>query len=126
MLMEKRLTEEAAVREVTAKNEGEVTSMEYKSEGSALVNVSHLDIPAELAMIIQSLNGRYRYYHLYFKCYFCVGWKNANLVNGLRTVTESVLEDHPVLQELPDDVDSCTFAKFASTYYQVNDQQIHT
>lgn len=39
-------------------NEEEFTSMEYKSEGSALVNVSHLDIPAELAMIIQSLNGR--------------------------------------------------------------------
>ena len=58
MLMEKRLTEEAAMHEITAVDEEEITSMEYKSEGSALVNVSHLDIPAELAMIIQSLDGR--------------------------------------------------------------------
>lgn len=53
-------------------NEEEFTSMEYKSEGSALVNVSHLDIPAELAMIIQSLNGRYTII-LYFSSDFVQG-----------------------------------------------------
>lgn len=57
MLLERRLQEEAVMREIGG-NEEEFTSMEYKSEGSALVNVSHLDVPAELAMIIQSLNGR--------------------------------------------------------------------
>lgn len=47
------------------------------------------------------------------------GWKNTNWVNGLRLIQENVIEDKSVLEELPDDVDSCTFAKFASTYYQV-------
>ena len=50
------------------------------------------------------------------------GWKNANWINGLRIVKETIIDDQSVLKELPDDVDSCTFAKFASTYYQVNHQ----
>ena len=60
MLLERHLTEETAIREMDAK-EGEqrVTSMDYKSEGSVLVNVSHLEIPAELAVIIQNLAGTY-------------------------------------------------------------------
>lgn len=60
MLIERHLTEEAAMREMDEKEE-QVTSIDqdyYRSEGSALVNVSHLEIPAELAVIIQTLAGR--------------------------------------------------------------------
>ena len=59
MLLERHLTEETAIREMDAKEGEQVTSMDYKSEGSVLVNVSHLEIPAELAVIIQNLAGTY-------------------------------------------------------------------
>ena len=55
MLLERHLTEETAMSEIDTK---EAASMNYKSEGSVLVNISHLEIPAELAVIIQNLTGR--------------------------------------------------------------------
>lgn len=54
MLIEKRLAEEAAVREMEEKEREQV-------EASITVNVSHLEIPAELAVIIQSLSGTKNY-----------------------------------------------------------------
>ena len=57
MLLEWHLTEEAAMREKDAKEGDQIIPMDYRSGGPALVNVSHLDIPAELAVIIQSLTG---------------------------------------------------------------------
>lgn len=108
--------------EMDAEEEEQITPVD-RTEGSVLVNVSHLEIPTELAVIIQSLNGTLTlllYQILY--CYCCLGWKNANWVNGLRLVKENIIDVQATLQELPDDVDSCTFAKFASTYYQASDQ----
>jgi len=55
MLAQRHLTEEAVMREMDDE-ESQVTS--YRGEGSVLVNVSHLEIPTELAMIIQNLTGR--------------------------------------------------------------------
>ena len=59
MLMERHITEEAVMHEMDA-NEEQLISMDqesYRNEGSTLVNVSHLVIPAELALIIQALTG---------------------------------------------------------------------
>lgn len=56
MLLERHLAEETAMRELEAKEQA--ASMNYQCEGSMLVNVSHLVIPAELAVIIQNLAGK--------------------------------------------------------------------
>ena len=58
MLVKRHVTEETAMYEMDTKEGEQVASMDYKSEGSVLVNVSHLEIPAELAVIIQTLTGR--------------------------------------------------------------------
>jgi len=50
------------------------------------------------------------------------GWQNENWTSGLQPVKGAVVDHQPTLQELPDDIDSCTFVKFSNTYYQVNTQ----
>ena len=59
MLLKKRLKEQAIMREISEEVSSPIdtTAMETPTEGSALVNVSHLVIPAELAVIIQGLSG---------------------------------------------------------------------
>ena len=58
MLLERHFTEETAMREMDTKEGEQAAFMNYESQGSVLVNVSHLEIPAELAVIIQNLAGR--------------------------------------------------------------------
>ena len=55
MLLQRHLSEEAVMHDMDTK-EGEQITLDFKSDG-ALVKVTHLEIPAELAVIIQTLPG---------------------------------------------------------------------
>lgn len=59
MLLKKRLKEQAIMREISEEAPPiSITTLEVPTaEATSLVNVSHLVIPAELALIIQALSG---------------------------------------------------------------------
>jgi len=59
MLLKKRLKEQAIMQEISEEVPSPIdtATIVTPTEGSALVNVSHLVIPAELAVIIQGLSG---------------------------------------------------------------------
>jgi len=69
MLLQRHLSEEAVMHDMDTK-EGEQIALDFKGEG-ALVKVTHLEVPAELAVIIQTLPGTIiPSYNKYFQFYY--------------------------------------------------------